>query len=278
MKSFYLFVAFISLLLLAACGSNPKNNQVTDAAVEDTLSETTEPIVSDGLPKETAAVIVKDAPPEVIKLPIVKEKLPKGIKPCWEDSILVSKTRLEAVSTLGNMQITKGKGFDNYLYRGSGKGVSYERMMNDRNFKVYVDTTQTVAIEDEKETTCKAYPVFLVNETKRDLYLNLEDGKVTMIQEAKDENGNWQPIEEWWYSDCGNSDYMVTFRPRKVGMTRIRQYDGSFETELRVKIGTGTGDFIYSHTFRGRINKSQLADATAFAKKYPKLLYDPRQP
>jgi hypothetical protein len=276
MKSFYLFAAFISVLLLFACG--PKTNKETEAVVEDTLEETTQTVFSDSLPKETEAVIVKDAPPKEAGLPIVKEKLPKGIKPCQTDSILVSHTRLEAVAMLGDSQIIKGKGFDNYLYRGTLNGVEYKKLINNRGFKVYVDTTQTVAIKDN-ELACKGYPVFLVNKTKKNLYLTLEDGDVMMIQEAKDENGNWRPIEEWWYSDCGSSiNTPLTFRPGKLGMTRIRKYDGGYETELRVRVATGEGAFIYSHTFRGRISKEQLANDSAFAKKYPKLLYDSNQP
>jgi hypothetical protein len=165
-----------------------------------------------------------------------------------------------------------------------------------RDLKLYVDTTQTITIKGREEidrqsepnndnsfgvsviTTYKdvykkAYPVFIINETNSKQLLELEDAQAMMIQEAKNEKGEWLPIEAWMYSDCGNSYYSLVLEPRQYVFTRIKQYDGDFETELRVKMQNGDS-FIYSNTFKGLIHKSQLANAADVTKIRPNELFN----
>lgn len=218
------------------------------------------------------------------KFPLVNDTLPRAEKPFLADTIQLSWTNLETVSTLDSgrvfttNKITPEELFDFGMRRAEGT----------RDLKLYVDTTQTIVIESREEVDKtatpnndnsfgvsviitykdvykKAYPVFIINETNSKQLLELEDGQVMMIQEAKNENGDWLPIEAWMYSDCGNSYYSLLLEPRQYGFTRIKQYDGDFETELRLKMQNGDS-FIYSNTFKGRIHKSQLANPEDVAK------------
>jgi hypothetical protein len=218
------------------------------------------------------------------KFPLVNDTLPRAEKPFLADTIQLSWTNLETVSTLDSGRVfTTNKITPEKLYK-----FGIQKAVGTRVLKLYVDTTQTIAIESREEvdrTTTpnndnsfgvsviisakvvykKAYPVFIINETNSKQLLELEDGQVMMIQEAKNENGDWLPIEAWMYSDCGNSYYSLVLEPRQYGFTRIKQYYGDFVTELRVKMQNGDS-FIYSNTFKGRINKSQMANPEDVAK------------
>ena len=103
----------------------------------------------------------------------------------------------------------------------------------------------------------QAIPVFIHNPSKDTIYLDQQDGRVIMIQEAKDENGQWKPIEFWRYSWCGNSYGAVGLLPNTVAIVKIFKYEGDFETEIRLKLKNGN-DIIYSDSFKGKINKSQF--------------------
>jgi hypothetical protein len=84
-----------------------------------------------------------------------------------------------------------------------------------------------------------------------------ENGRVIMIQEAKDEHGVWRPIEFWQYSWCGNSYHEEVLLPNNIAIVKVLKYDGDFETELRLKLKSDN-TIIYSDSFKGKINKSQF--------------------
>lgn len=103
----------------------------------------------------------------------------------------------------------------------------------------------------------QAFPIVIYNPTIDTICLGLQDGRVTMIQEAKDENGVWRPIEFWRYSWCGNSYGALKLIPNKLAVVKVFKYDGDFETEIRLKL-RNNGKVIYSDSYKGRINKSQF--------------------
>lgn len=103
----------------------------------------------------------------------------------------------------------------------------------------------------------QAIPVFIHNRSKDTIYLGQQDGRVIMIQEAKDENGRWKPIEFWRYSWCGNSYVAERLLPNAIAVVKILKYDGDFETEIRLKLKNGN-DIIYSDSYKGKINKIQF--------------------
>ncbi len=103
----------------------------------------------------------------------------------------------------------------------------------------------------------QAIPVFIYNPSKDTIRLDQQDGRVIMIQEAKNENGQWKPIEFWRYSWCGNSYRVVGLLPNTVAVVKIFKYEGDLETEIRLKLKNGN-DIVYSNSFKGKINKSQF--------------------
>lgn len=103
-----------------------------------------------------------------------------------------------------------------------------------------------------------------------DAKLNSVDGALMISIEAKDEDGDWKRITELPTSRCGNSYYPTNIPPKHQATYIFPEFEGSFQTELRVVL-TGimeeTDDSagfnrstktIYSRTFSGSINPAQL--------------------
>jgi hypothetical protein len=100
----------------------------------------------------------------------------------------------------------------------------------------------------------QSLPVFIFNPTNDTLYLDHQDNRIIMIQEAKDEKGKWRPIEYWLSSKCGNSYGAFQIAPKNLAMVKVFKYTGVFKTELRIKIKNGKNT-IYSNTFKASIDK-----------------------
>lgn len=112
----------------------------------------------------------------------------------------------------------------------------------------------------DNQTMVKGYPVYIVNPTYKTIRVEEQDGRLMIIQEAKDKNGNWRPIEFWQFSSCGNSYGGVALKPNSYIFTKIVAYRGEFETTLRLKMLNDTLVY-YSEPFKGSINLTQLDTA-----------------
>lgn len=99
--------------------------------------------------------------------------------------------------------------------------------------------------------------LFFMNRTDSLVVFNCEDGQPRIIQEAKNREGNWEPIEFWRNSTCGNSYGSCSINPGEYTYYKIHKYNGHFLTFLRVKINMGD-KICYSPTFLGRINEEQF--------------------
>lgn len=114
----------------------------------------------------------------------------------------------------------------------------------------------------------KAYPVFVYNNSNNSNYFknygnytNPNSKVFPMIQEAKDKNGIWKPIEfseDIILSPEGNLYYELL--PKNFLVTSIIKYKGDYKTTIRVKIVIGK-DIFYSNEINGAINYSQFDTA-----------------
>lgn len=104
----------------------------------------------------------------------------------------------------------------------------------------------------------EAYPVLIKNVSDSVRNIETQEGWIYMIQEALNEQGNWQPIEYIDYrAVCGNSFGNSKLLPNEYLISKIYKYAGDFETKLRVKFSTHK-EVYYSNEFTGRINRSQF--------------------
>ncbi len=106
----------------------------------------------------------------------------------------------------------------------------------------------------------QAYPLLIYNTENKDCYLNRPINGIQLIQEAKDADGIWKPIEylaNLSYCSIDNSYYVL--KPKNYMATAIIKYHGNFKTKIRVKIQFGK-NYYYSNEIVGFINRSQFND------------------
>lgn len=103
---------------------------------------------------------------------------------------------------------------------------------------------------------------YLVNMTDSSVYIKTQDGSLLIIQEALDENNNWQPIEYWIPSGCGNSYFNpLSLEAGKCVLVPIKKYTGNYKTQFRLKFNIGKS-IIYSDTFEASLDKTQFKKVT----------------
>jgi hypothetical protein len=102
------------------------------------------------------------------------------------------------------------------------------------------------------------FTAHLINASDSIVKIERQDGSLIMIQEAKNEEGEWVPIEHWLYSWCGNSymNPLVLEHGQKV-MIPIKKYSGTFETVVRLKLKIGEV-LVYSDPFISSIDLNQF--------------------
>lgn len=107
------------------------------------------------------------------------------------------------------------------------------------------------------------YPLIIYNKSNDSILTRFK-----YIQEAKDINGNWKPIEYYYnFGGCGNPEsYYFKLLSKNYMIYPIIKYGGNFKTKLRVKL-YNKGNIYYSNEFEGFINQSQF-DITKFRNKF----------
>ena len=126
------------------------------------------------------------------------------------------------------------------------------------DFRMIANYSQTILFDWWATDKYNAYfPVFIYNPTKKTKILIGKDDKVFAIQEAKDLQGNWRPIEERGHEFCGVGFWGLKFQPKEFSTILFRKYKGSFETDLRIRLRNGKNTFT-SEVFRGYINPKQF--------------------
>lgn len=159
-------------------------------------------------------------------------------------------------------------------------------------FDVFIDTSQTLSIENywdnskavvelekgfngyeenyelekqflskyhsETKNFVQAYPLFVFNRTDSIVEIDLKEGRLIMIQEAKNEKNEWLPIEyNETYIICGNSMNYKNILPNYYVLSKVFKYKGAFKTKLRVKL-YAHNKIYYSNEIEGTINLEQF--------------------
>jgi hypothetical protein len=97
----------------------------------------------------------------------------------------------------------------------------------------------------------------LVNGTNQRGAFRASDSRLSIVQEARDADGQWREIEYLPQSWCGNSHHRVFLEPGECWTFAAARYDGTMKTKLRFKL-TGEHGAIYSEEFEGSINPEQF--------------------
>lgn len=116
-----------------------------------------------------------------------------------------------------------------------------------------------------KITNDSIITIYLKNNSKDSIEIWKQDGQLFLIQEAKNENGIWKPIEYWSYSWCGNSYSAKKIEGQKIIKTESPKYNGSFETEIRFKFLIDD-DVFYTNPLNCNIDLTQFIIPEDFTK------------
>ena len=101
------------------------------------------------------------------------------------------------------------------------------------------------------------YSIYVFNKTTDSLKISSQDWHLFLIQEAKNQNGDWKPIEYWKYSWCGNSYLSDKLEPYGILKTETEVYNGNFETQIRFKL-LNDDKVYFSNSMTGFVNLSQF--------------------
>lgn len=81
------------------------------------------------------------------------------------------------------------------------------------------------------------YSIYIKNNHNKNIKLIPQDNSLYLIQEALTKDKQWQPIEFWGYSTCGNSyDKTIDFLPHYIMRLSSQRYSGEFQTRIRFKL------------------------------------------
>ena len=109
-------------------------------------------------------------------------------------------------------------------------------------------------ISDLSYDYINCYPLLIYNNDLKPAYFK----EIKMIQQAKDTDGKWKPIEFFQATPtCIVTNTFLKFNPNKYQALGVIKYNGNFKTKLRVKVKINN-EIYYSNEFCGIINRSQF--------------------
>lgn len=104
----------------------------------------------------------------------------------------------------------------------------------------------------------KGLRLLLANTTDSEVWFTALDSRLKIIQEAKDTDGAWKPIEALPTSWCGNSFHRVRLGANEYWQLLAPRYHGNFKTMLRFRMSDFGKTDVYSNEFEGSINRGQF--------------------
>lgn len=156
--------------------------------------------------------------------------------------------------------IDLNSGLDNILdedFIGYGWRDSLENFSQD-GFQIITDYTTHINDLDRYNPSVNCYyPVYIVNENSSTKILSPASTYIFAIQEAKDSNGIWRPIEMKAPVFCGTGQGFLKIHPNEFVVFAMPKYKGGYKTKLRVRI-KNEDNILVSVPFDGIINYQQF--------------------
>lgn len=134
------------------------------------------------------------------------------------------------------------------------------------SLEMFVDTSRIIGIpmglydygKYGKRNNKIAIPIFIKNKSIDTLNIGYAD-YLPIIIEAKNRNGEWQPIQERMRFMCGNGIVDFYCPPNNIVVSAMQKYSGNFKTKLRLKYQSfGSKSSIFSNEIDGQINEKQF--------------------
>ena len=157
----------------------------------------------------------------------------------------ISKWQLDTLEINSPMFSSKNAGYDN-------KPRKAKFLINDGIY-LKVDTSDITVFADKY----LGYKIYFVNGTNDSINIPAQDGRIKLIQQAMNAKNEWQDIENFVNSFCGNSYHSVQVLPKYYQIYTSPITKGDFKTSLRFRLEL-RDSMIYSKAYMGTINKEQF--------------------
>ncbi|GAB3714801.1 hypothetical protein [Flavobacterium koreense] len=151
-------------------------------------------------------------------------------------------------------------------YVFTSKGIAYKNLLFSVNDTILKDSIKKPffknklpfgSIRNLEVKSVSSYPVLFYNNSNKGIIMgSLIDG-LKIIQEAKDIDGIWKPIEFHNNINGCLGPMNLLLEPKHYTAIAIIKYKGSFKTKIRVKYLEGKNIY-YSNEINGAINKAQF--------------------
>jgi len=173
----------------------------------------------------------------------------------WKEQVGIEYTKLDLSKwELDTLKI-------NRPFSGS-KYAGWNNYPRKQNFPDLNSLTLRVDIKDLTVFADKyfAYKLYLINASKDIINIPAQDGGIKLIQQAKNKKGDWQDIEKYYNTWCGNSYHTLKLSPSEFQIFATPIFKGEFKTQLRFKFELGN-QIIYSNIYDGQINSGQMVNS-----------------
>lgn len=170
----------------------------------------------------------------------------------WKEQVGLEYTKLELSKwELDTLEISTPLYPDKYAGRYNYPRKQKFASLNKLTLKV--ETADLTVFSDKYF----AHKLYLINASKDTVNIPVQDGRIKIIQQAKNINGAWQDIDYFINSFCGNSYYKFQLAPNEFQIFATPIFKGKFKTQLRFKLEIDK-QIIYSNHYSGQINLGQL--------------------
>lgn len=141
-------------------------------------------------------------------------------------------------------------------------GEKYAGTDNKSRIIDFINKTQYYLKADTADITVYAdkyfgYKVYFVNGTNDTIYIPAQDGRIKLIQQALNEKNEWQDIENFINSWCGNSYHSIQILPNHYQIYTAPITKGDIKTSLRFRLEL-RDTVIHSNEYNGAIHKEQF--------------------
>ncbi|MCL9806074.1 hypothetical protein NAT51_11095 [Flavobacterium amniphilum] len=156
--------------------------------------------------------------------------------------------------------------FIDTTYEFTSKGLRFKNVLFSVNKKMLADSVHNKFYRNKvgffegyklEQRNVLAYPVLFFNNSSKSIPFGDTSLYVSVIQEAKDFDGKWKPIEFSYTIGSCIPPLDLLLQPKHYSAASIIKYDGDFKTKIRVKYSDGQ-NFFYSNEINGKINRSQF--------------------
>ncbi len=113
-------------------------------------------------------------------------------------------------------------------------------------------------LDEDVEGESKRYRVRLINTSGQVVPFHAVDGRLLIVQQALDGNGEWRNVEMLPSSGCGNSYHRVMLDEHQYWQFDVPQYDGSDQTQVRYMLVIRGRAGIISNAIEGHVSTSSL--------------------